>query len=127
MLQDSILYVPQSNFDLEIELCDSLFREYDEKFKGELNFSFDDFLYLSKYLNENFNPNSINILSIDNPEDTKTWVYYSERNFVDSLWEKFVFSIRSKGLPTIVTADMEPWIRTIDGKKVGTLNVRVKK
>lgn len=67
------------------------------------------------------------ILSIDNPEDTKTWVYYSERNFVDSLWEKFVFSIRSKGLPTIVTADMEPWIRTIDGKKVGTLNVRVKK
>ena len=85
MLQDSILYIPQSNFDLEIELCDSLFREYDEKFREELNFSFDDFLYLSKYLNENFNPNSINILSIDNHSEINNAQCINVLNFMSHL------------------------------------------
>lgn len=85
MLQDSILYIPQSNFDLEIELCDSLFREYDEKFREELNFSFDDFLYLAKYLNENFNPDSINILSIDNHSEINNAQCINVLNFMSHL------------------------------------------
>lgn len=67
------------------------------------------------------------VLSVGDPEDTNTWVYYSEQDFVDSVWEKLVFSIRAKGLPAIITEEMEPWVRVIGGRKVGTLNVRVKK
>ncbi|MBP5422053.1 MAG: hypothetical protein J6Y78_06415 [Paludibacteraceae bacterium] len=67
------------------------------------------------------------VLSVDDPEDISTWIYYSEDNFVDSVWEKLVFSIRAKGLPSHITDDMLPWIREIDGIKKGTLNVRVNK
>ena len=67
------------------------------------------------------------VLSIGHPEDTSTWVYYTEDNFVDSVWEKLVFSIRAKGLPVLITDDIQPWVKEIDGRKKGTLNVRVKK
>jgi len=67
------------------------------------------------------------VLSAGNPEDTTTWVYYSETDFVDTVWEKLVFSIRAKGLPLKITEEMKPWIREVDGKKIGTLNVRVRK
>ena len=67
------------------------------------------------------------VLSLGNPFDTSTWVYYSEDNFVESVWEKLVFSIRSKGLPTVITEEVQPWVKEIDGSKKGTLNVRVKK
>ena len=67
------------------------------------------------------------ILSVGKPDDTATWEYYSENNFVESLWEKFAFSIRSKGLPKVITEEMEPWIKEINDEKIGTLNVRVKK
>ena len=67
------------------------------------------------------------VLSIANPEDTKTWVYYTEETFVDSVWTKLVFSIRGKGMPSEITDEILPWVRNIDGVKKGTLNVRVKK
>lgn len=67
------------------------------------------------------------ILSIGDPEDTSTWTYYSEHDFVDSVWDKLVFSIRSKGLPSVISDEIKPWVREIDGGNVGTLNVRVKK
>ena len=67
------------------------------------------------------------VLSIANPEDTSSWVYYTEETFVDSVWKKLVFSIRGKGLPSHITEDILPWVRVIDGVKRGTLNVRVKK
>lgn len=67
------------------------------------------------------------VLSMGNPEDTSTWIYYSEENFVETVWENLVFSIRAKGLPNTISDEMRPWIREIDGKKKGTLNVRVKK
>lgn len=67
------------------------------------------------------------VLSLDNPVDTSTWVYYSEDNFVESVWENLVFSIRGKGLPTDITEEAQPWVREIDGQKKGTLNVRVKR
>ena len=56
-----------------------------------------------------------------------TWVYYSENDFIDKVWEKLVFSIRAKGLPSVITEEMQPWIREVDGIKKGSLNVRVKK
>ena len=67
------------------------------------------------------------VLSISNPEDTTTWVYYTEENFVDSVWANLVFSIRGKGLPSEITDDILPWVREIGGVKKGTLNVRVPK
>ena len=67
------------------------------------------------------------VLSVLKPDDTSTWVYYSEENFVDSVFAKLLFSIREKGLPKLITDEMKPWVREIDGSKKGTLNVRVKK
>lgn len=67
------------------------------------------------------------VLSIGNPNDTSTWVYYTEDNFVDSVWEKLVFSIRAKGLPAVITEDIQPWVKEINGDKKGALSVRVKK
>lgn len=67
------------------------------------------------------------VLSVGNPTDTSTWTYYSEDNFVDSVWENLVFSIRGKGLPAIISEENKPWVRDVDGNKKGTLNVRVKK
>lgn len=67
------------------------------------------------------------VLSIVRPEDTTTWVYYTEETFVDSVWTSLVFSIRGKGLPSMITDNIQPWVREIDGVKKGTLNVRVKK
>lgn len=67
------------------------------------------------------------VLSIGKPEDPSTWVYYTEENFIDSVWEKLLFSIRGKGLPALITDEILPWVREIDGTKKGTLNVRVKK
>ena len=67
------------------------------------------------------------VLSMGNPEDPDTWIYYSESTFVDSVWNNLVFSIRGKGLPANITAEMKSWVKVVDGKKKGTLNVRVKK
>lgn len=66
------------------------------------------------------------ILIMNLPNDPSTWIYYTEENFIDSMWKNLVFSIRSKGMPRIITDEMRPWIRESEGKKKGTLNVRVK-
>ena len=66
------------------------------------------------------------ILSVGMPCDTTTWIFYDESNFVDSLWQKFVFSIRSHGMPKVINEEMMPWVREIKGKKKGLLNVRIK-
>lgn len=66
------------------------------------------------------------VLSIGSPEDTSTWVYYSPTEFAHAVWEYLVFSIRSKGLPTVRTKEMSPWIKMVNGSEKGTLNVRIK-
>lgn len=66
------------------------------------------------------------ILSVGLPDDTSTWVYYSKENFVHAVWNYLIFSIRSKGLPQNRTLEMLPWIKNINGKDKGTLNVRIK-
>lgn len=66
------------------------------------------------------------VLSVGMPNDTSTWTYYDETDFVDRLWKAFVFSVRSHGMPKNITEEMLPWIRESEGKKKGLLNVRVK-
>lgn len=66
------------------------------------------------------------VLSVGNPNDTSTWIYYDESNFVDKLWESFIFSIRSHGMPKNISEEMMPWVHEADGKMKGLLNVRVK-
>ena len=70
---------------------------------------------------------AVYVLSILKPDDPTTWTYYTEETFVDSVWANLVFSIRQKGLPSVITEEIQPWVREIDGAKKGTLNVRVKK
>lgn len=66
------------------------------------------------------------ILSIGQPDDIQTWVYYSEDDFVDIHWNRLVFSLRNHGMPQNRPQEMLPWIRYIDGKDKGLLNVRIK-
>ncbi len=66
------------------------------------------------------------VLTVGLPADTSTWVYYSQEDFAHAVWEYLVFSIRGKGLPTRRTNEMLPWIKNINGKDKGTLNVRIK-
>lgn len=66
------------------------------------------------------------VLSIGSPDDISTWVYYDEDNFVEEHWDKFIFSLRSHGMPKKITDEMIPWIRMVNGRKKGLLNVRIK-
>lgn len=71
------------------------------------------------------------ILSIQSPDDIKTWIYYSKENFVDSVWERLIFSLRSKETPQELDENnikhqlMLPWIKEVDGKFKGALSVRI--
>ena len=71
------------------------------------------------------------ILSLKSPTDIKTWHYYSKSDFVDSVYERLVFSIRSKSTPQFPDKNNEahklmlPWIREIDRSMKGALSVRV--
>lgn len=71
------------------------------------------------------------ILSLESPTDVSTWTFYSKDNFVDSVWEKLVFSIRSKSTPQFPDENNEshrlmiPWIREIDRSLKGALSVRI--
>lgn len=66
------------------------------------------------------------VLSMGIPDDVTTWIYYDESDFVDRLWNAFVFSIRSHGMPKNIPDEMRPWIREAEGKPKGMFNVRVK-
>ena len=71
------------------------------------------------------------ILSIKCPDDTQTWTYYSKEDFIDTVWDKLVFSLRSKSTPQELDNANEmhqlmlPWINNIDGKLKGALSVRI--
>lgn len=71
------------------------------------------------------------ILSIQNPSDIMTWTYYSKEDFVDSVWERLIFSIRSRETPQKLDQKNEkhqlmlPWIKEVDGKLKGALSVRI--
>lgn len=71
------------------------------------------------------------ILSMQCPDDTNTWTYYTKEDFIDSVWSKLVFSLRSKSTPQELNEEnvthqlMLPWIKEIDGKLKGALSVRI--
>lgn len=71
------------------------------------------------------------ILSIQSPNDTNTWTYYSKNDFVDSVWNKLIFSMRSKETPQELDENNEkhqlmlPWVKEADGKLKGALSVRI--
>ena len=71
------------------------------------------------------------ILSLESPTDVKTWHYFSKEDFVESVWDRLVFSIRSKSTPQFLDESREehklmlPWIREVDRSLKGALSVRV--
>lgn len=71
------------------------------------------------------------ILSLESPTDVSTWTFYSKDNFIDSVWEQLVFSIRSKSTPLFIDESKEehqlmlPWIREVDQSLKGSLSVRI--
>ena len=65
------------------------------------------------------------IMEILDPMDSSTWVYYDHNNYIDSIWTRLIFSIRGKGLPKKLVPEDYLWIKEIENKKKGTLNVRV--
>ncbi len=73
------------------------------------------------------------ILSLKCPHDINTWVYYTKENFVDSVWEKLIISIRTKGTPQDIENNLDkyhsllPWVRKVGDKFSGALNVRIAK
>ena len=73
------------------------------------------------------------ILSLKTPNDINTWVYYTKEDFIESVWEKLVISIRSKGTPQDIAENpnkyelLLPWIRKVENSYCGALNVRVAK
>lgn len=71
------------------------------------------------------------ILSLESPTDVTTWRYFSKADFVESVWERLVFSVRSKSTPQFLNeqrADhmlMLPWVREVDRRLKGALSVRI--
>lgn len=71
------------------------------------------------------------ILSIQSPDDIDTWTYYSKNNFIDCVWNKLIFSMRSKETPQELDENNEkhqlmlPWTKEVDGKLKGALSVRI--
>lgn len=69
------------------------------------------------------------ILEFGDPFDKQTWNYYGKEDYITKVWHRLVFSLRGKGLPPKEKRNVEdwPWIRELDGKEKGTLNVRIGK
>lgn len=70
------------------------------------------------------------VLSLKTPDDVSTWTYYDKSNFIDSVWEKLVFSIRSKGMPEQLFSspycmEIMRWTQYIDDSYKGALHVRI--
>ncbi len=70
------------------------------------------------------------ILSFKNPLNSSTWKYYGREDYISIVWDRLIFSMRTKGLPKHFLETDKQWIREItdkNGNKVlsGTLNVRV--
>lgn len=75
------------------------------------------------------------ILEFASSTDQNTWRILDSASAVYSMWPKMVFSIRSKkGMPSnypnigaLKKAQMEPWVRYINGDYRGALHVRTKR
>lgn len=87
------------------------------------------------------------ILDYGNPLDTNTWKLYGKNNFIDVFWDRMIFSVRSKGMPSNYTPSLElgyqidsfgnslvsdkqisieKWTKYSSGQYRGSLHVRIK-
>lgn len=73
------------------------------------------------------------IMDFHNYRNVDTWSFYNRNNFLDTIWNKLVFSVRSnKGMPSDYDNykfrdDISGWTRNIDGKNKGALHIRISK
>lgn len=69
------------------------------------------------------------VLSFDDPFNPSTYKIYDTADAVDGMWDKLVFSLRSKTIPQDLYLfgkykELIPWIRTFNGKQKGALHIR---
>ncbi len=76
------------------------------------------------------------LLEFEDPLDTSTWKLITQDDAIDRVWDKLVFSVRSKkGMPTDYSPftyhkpnaeSIKRWVKFCDGSYKGALHVRVK-
>jgi len=73
------------------------------------------------------------ILDYQSPIDSNTWNTYNRDNVIDKIWDKLVFSLRSKGMPEKYPnieinkyKSISKWTRYFQEKEKGSLHIRVK-
>lgn len=87
------------------------------------------------------------LLDYGNPLDTNTWKIYGKENFIDVFWNRMIFSIRSKGMPSNYSfspesqyqtdsfgnsmvsdkqLSIDKWTRYSSGQFRGSLHIRIK-
>lgn len=72
------------------------------------------------------------VLDFQKPSEICTWKIYDKYNIIDYIWDKLVFSIRSKGMPPDYPAiskdklsEIQPWVKKKDGSYKGSLHIRL--
>lgn len=71
------------------------------------------------------------LLVFNDPYDPSTYKIYSTDNAVDELWDKLIFSVRSKGMPKKYEPEnkhieLAPWVMLADELYKGSLHIRSK-
>jgi|688.fasta_scaffold193407_2 hypothetical protein len=76
------------------------------------------------------------VIEFSNPCFEETWKIINKLDFIDSVWDRLVFSLRSKkGMPSDINSkrisederkSILKWSRDIDGNLKGALHIRVK-
>ena len=68
------------------------------------------------------------LLSYSDPFNPETYKIYSADEIINELWDSFIISIRSKGMPSVLYLDIHkeymPWVRKVNGKLKGSLHIR---
>lgn len=74
------------------------------------------------------------VLEFTDPANLETWFLYDRSQIIDHIWDKLVFSIRSKGMPKSYDhggmgsrdLQIQKWTHYKDGKYKGALHIRIK-
>ncbi len=108
----------------------SPFRDYKEYFGPILEY----FLFTGTGSRASKNPAEY-IIEFEDPLDPDMWKIISQEDAIDEIWDKLVFSLRSKkGMPPNYTLDYKGknaasiarWVKFYDGDYKGALHVRIK-
>lgn len=116
--------------DIQNKDLKSPFREYKEYFRPILEY----FLFTGTGSRASKHPAEY-IIEFADPLDPEKWKVVSKERAIDEIWDKLVFSMRSKkGMPPNYTLDyagknassIARWVRLCDGDYKGALHVRIK-